>query len=439
MAHEEKIRKIKAGNCGQLIWRVLWSHMGLSCTTRTPGQSGGSTPVRRLAWLLAIPAIIFSIVAIGFSQTSATISNAQKVSQPVQQAGPSTEAKSTEKEKKKKKKKILTRGSIAAAPIPISSPAIGSGIVPVVGYIFPLSLKDKKSPPSVIGAAGLLTNNSSRGFALIGQLFMKEDTYELVAGYVHGNLDYNIYGESILQGQKLGLEQTGDGYMVEFLRRIAWRFFAGPRFIDGHSFITVQKDQFPNFPIPPDAGLHTNLVAIGAKVTRDTTPNRFYPVDGTKFSFTSDFFSQSLGSKYSFQSYKTEFDKYWSLSAKQVLAYDAYLCATGGTPPFYGNCIYGTGNELRGYTAGQYFDRYMAATQLEYRLVLPKRFGLVAFGGIGGVRAGDEQLLQSSHFLPDIGAGVRFMVSKKYHVNMRADYGQGTNGHTFGLGVLEAF
>ena len=309
----------------------------------------------------------------------------------------------------------------------------------MVGYIFPLSLKDKKSPPSVIGAAGLLTNNSSRGFALIGQFFMKEDTYELTAGYVHGNLDYNIYGEGILQGQKLGLEQTGDGYMVEFLRRIAWKFLAGPRFIDGHSFITVQQDQFPNFPIPPDAGLHTNLVAIGAKVTRDTTPNRFYPVDGTKFSFTSDFFSQSLGSKYSFQSYKTEFDKYWSLSAKQVLAYDAYLCATGGTPPFYGNCIYGTGNELRGYTAGQYFDRYMAATQLEYRLVLPKRFGLVAFGGIGGVRAGDEQLLQSSHFLPDIGAGLRFTVSKKYHVNMRADYGQGVNGHTFGLGVLEAF
>ena len=48
-------------------------------------------------------------------------------------------------------------------------------------------------------------------------------------------------------------------------------------------------------------------------------------------------------------------------------------------------------------------------------------------------------MLQSSHFLPDIGAGVRFTVSKKYHVNMRADYGQGTNGHTFGLGVLEAF
>ena len=382
--------------------------MGLSQKTRNPGWPRRSNLATRFALGLVFGGILLFLASSGFAQTSATISNAQKATSSTQAAMESAPEKSSETSKKKKKKKLLRRGEIAAAPIPISSPAIGSGLVPVVGYIFPLSLKDKKSPPSVIGAAGLITNNSSRGLALIGQLFFKEDTYELTAGYVHGNLDYNIYGEGPLQGQKLGLEQTGDGYMVEFLRRIAWRFLAGPRFIDGHSFITVQKDQFPNFPIPPDAGLHTNLVAIGAKVTRDTTPNRFYPVDGTKFSFTSDFFSQSLGSKYSFQSYKTEYNKYWSLSEKQVLAYDAYLCATGGTPPFYGNCIYGSGNELRGYTAGQYFDRYMAATQLEYRLVLPKRFGVVAFGGIGGVRAGDTQLLQSSHFLPGIGAGVRF-------------------------------
>jgi len=34
-----------------------------------------------------------------------------------------------------------------------------------------------------------------------------------------------------------------------------------------------------------------------------------------------------------------------------------------------------------------YLDRYMVVTQLEYRLVLPKRFGLVGFGGIGESRS----------------------------------------------------
>jgi len=68
----------------------------------------------------------------------------------------------------KKKKKLGGRGAFVVAPLPISSPAIGSGIVPVLGYIFPFSKNDKVSPPSTIGAAGLITDNGSRGFAIGG-------------------------------------------------------------------------------------------------------------------------------------------------------------------------------------------------------------------------------------------------------------------------------
>jgi outer membrane protein assembly factor BamA len=328
------------------------------------------------------------------------------------------------------------------APIPISSPAVGSGIVPVLGYIFPFSTKDKVSPPSTIGVAGLITNNGSRGFVVGGQLFLKEDTYQITAGFAHGNINYDIYGNGVASGLRLPLQQTGEAFLGEFLRRVGWKFFAGPRFITGHSFVTVRPNGVSNFPIPPEVGLHSNLTSIGARLTRDTRPNHFYPTGGTFFSFTSDFFSQDLGSKYSFQSYRTAFDKYWSLNRSQVIAYDANFCATGGAPPFYGNCIYGTNNELRGYIAGKYFTRYSLATQVEYRLVLPKRFGMVAFGGVGGVIPAGNQLLQrlqSSRFLPGGGAGLRFELSKKYHVNLRADIAQGADGHTFGMGVGEAF
>jgi hypothetical protein len=342
----------------------------------------------------------------------------------------------------KKKKKFGGRGAFVVAPLPISSPAVGSGIVPVLGYIFPFSTNDKVSPPSTIGAAGLITNNGSRGFAVGGQLFLKQNTYEITSGYVHGNVDYNIYGNGIASNLKLPLQQTGQAFFGEVLRRVGWKIFVGPRFITGRSFVTIVPNSGSLVPIPPEVGLHSNLTAIGARVTRDTRPNHFYPLSGTFFTFTSDFFSQALDSKYSFQSYRSEFDKYWSLSEKQVIAYDAYFCGTGGAPPFYGNCIYGTSNELRGYTAGKYFTRYSLATQLEYRLVLPKRFGLVVFGGLGGTIPGGSQLLQrvqSGRFLPAGGGGLRYELSKKYHVNLRADIAQGRDGHTFGLGVGEAF
>ena len=355
---------------------------------------------------------------------------------PPRPADQSTESTKSEAKPKKKKEK---RGSIVAAPLPVSSPAIGSGIIPVLGYIFPFSTKDKISPPSVVGAAGLITDNGSRGFAVGAQLYLKENRYRLTGGYVQGNINYNIYGTGTASDLKLPLIQTGHAYFGEILRRVWRQFFVGPRFFVGDSVITLKPSTVTKVPIPAGLGLHTTLTSVGAVVTRDSSSNRFYPTGGTFFNFAADFFSQGLGSKYSFQSYKTTFNYYRSLSTKQVLAYNAFFCATGGEPPFYGNCIYGTNSELRGYTAGKYFTRYMLATQLEYRLELPKRFGVVAFGGLGGVIPGGDQLLMTSKFLPGGGAGVRFQLSKKFHVNLRADIAQGTDGHTFSMGVGEAF
>ena len=72
-----------------------------------------------------------------------------------------------------KKAKKEKRGSIVVAPIPISSPAIGSGVLLAGGYIFPFRKSDKVSQPSTIGAAGLITDNGSRGWGLGGEFYFK--------------------------------------------------------------------------------------------------------------------------------------------------------------------------------------------------------------------------------------------------------------------------
>jgi outer membrane protein assembly factor BamA len=273
-------------------------------------------------------------------------------------------------------------------------------------------------------------------------LFLKEDTYEITTAYLSGDLDYSLYGvgkDAGDAGLKLPLQQTGHFFLVEGLRRIVWKVFVGPRFMDGNSFLTVSPNDANTPPIPPDVGIHTALRALGLHVLRDTRPNHFYPVAGNKLDFTADFFSQALGSKYSFQHYKFSFDKFMSLGKRQVFAYDLYFCGTGGEPPFYGNCIYGASNELRGYTAGRYLDRYMFATQLEYRLSLPKRFGVAGFAGVGEVIPGASQVLRANQLLPAVGGGPRFVLSPKYHVNLRTDFARGKNSWTWSMGVGEAF
>ena len=167
--------------------------------------------------------------------------------QSAQKAAPAEPETQPNKKDKKKSSKLA---GLVVAPLPISSPAIGSGIVPVIGYIFPFSKNDKVSPPSTVGVAGLVTNNGSRGFAVGGQLFLKENTYEITSGFARGNVNYNIYGTGIAADVKLPLQQTGNVFFGEFLRRVGWKFFAGPRLITGRSDITLRPSSVTSVVLP---------------------------------------------------------------------------------------------------------------------------------------------------------------------------------------------
>jgi Omp85 superfamily domain len=374
-----------------------------------------------------------------FHDCVATLTETQEGEQP----GQSSESEKTKAKADKKKKASTHRGTFVVAPLPIASPAIGSGIIPAIGYIFPFSKNDKISPPSTVGGAGLITNNGSSGFGLGGELFMKENRYAITSLYVRGNVNYDLYGIGTAAGNgtlKIPLDQTGQVYFGEALRRIPWQLFIGPRFLSGNSVVTVRSSSNETeAPPPADTGLHTTLRALGFRVVRDTRPNHFFPTAGMFTQFTSDFFTKAIGSKYSFQAYRFSFNKYGTVAKNQVLAYNLYVCGTGGDPPFYGNCIYGTNNELRGYAAGRYLDRYMIATQVEYRLSLPKGFGLAAFGGLGEVIPGGKEIFRANNVLPSIGSGPRYALSKKYHVNLRADFARGKDSWTWSMGVGEAF
>jgi hypothetical protein len=124
---------------------------------------------------------------------------------------------------------------------------------------------------------------------MLAQLYFKQNTYKSTAVYARGNLNYDLYGSGVDEGLKLPLIQTGSIFHAEFLRRIAWKFFLGPRFLIGSSVITIAENGTQFTHPPPDIGLNTQLTSLGVRLTRDTSPNRFYPTSGTYFTVTSDF------------------------------------------------------------------------------------------------------------------------------------------------------
>jgi outer membrane protein assembly factor BamA len=230
----------------------------------------------------------------------------------------------------------------------------------------------------------------------------------------------------------------GTIFFGEFLRNVGHDIFIGPRYQRRNLYVRLDGPQTPGgFEIPP-IDIQSVSAALGIHVQRDKRDSTFYPTKGSLLDVTGDFFATALGSKRHYQTYKVSYQLYRTLAPKQVLAYRGMICSANQNVPFYDLCLYGTQSNLRGYTGGEFQNRRMFATQAEYRRELKGRLGVVAFGGLGGIaRRWNE--FRTDELLPAAGAGLRFKLDKKNHINYRIDWAIGRDGHTLSIGLGEAF
>ncbi len=337
-------------------------------------------------------------------------------------------------------KKNPKRGTLIFAPIPITSPAFGSGLVLGVGYVFKLNPEDKASPPSSIGAAGAFTSSGSRGLALGGRFYFSENKYQAAFAFGKGRANYDYYGIGRVPGSEgvvVEMKQSGSAFFAEFLRNVGKKIFIGPRYQYRKLTAELGGGTTPGGFEIPAVDVTSTTSAIGVHVQRDLRDNSFYPRKGSLFDFKADFFAKAIGSNRTYQTYSVSYNGYHSISKKQVIAYRGMACSVSDTAPFFDLCLYGS-SDLRGYTSGEFQDRRKFATQVEFRQELPYRLGIVGFVGFGGV-APEWQKFQFKKLLPAAGIGLRFKLDKTNNINYRIDLGFGRNGHTLSLSVTEAF
>jgi hypothetical protein len=333
------------------------------------------------------------------------------------------------------------RGSLVIAPIPISSPAFGSGLLLITAYVFKFDKEDQVSPPSWMGVAGAFTNNGSRGLALGSRLYLKENKYQTTFAVMKGRANLDFFGIGRIPGRtpvSVPLSIDGSIFFGELLRNVGKNIFIGPRYQYRRLGIGLDGPRPPGGFEIPEIDLQSNSAALGFHLQRDRRDSTFYPTKGSLLDFTADFFDQVWGSRREYQTYKIAYNGFHKLADHQVLAYRSMACSANGSVPFYDLCLFGFNSDLRGYTTGEFQNRRMFATQAEYRIELPKRLGLVGFGGVGGTaRRWDE--FRSDQLLPAAGAGLRFTLDKKNHINYRIDFAFGREGRTISIGVGEAF
>ena len=333
------------------------------------------------------------------------------------------------------------RGSLVIAPIPISSTAFSSGLLLIGAYVFKFNKEDQVSPPSWVGTAGAFTNNGSRGLAIGGKLYLAENKYQTTFAAMKGRANLDFFGIGRIPGRSpvsVPLSMDGSIFFGELLRNVGKNVFIGPRYQFRRLAAGLDGPRPPGGFEIPAIDLKSNSAALGLHLQRDRRDSTFYPTRGSLIDFTGDFFDQVWGSRREYQTYKVAYNGFHQLAPRQVLAYRSMVCSANGSVPFYDLCLFGFNSDLRGYTTGEFQNRRMFATQAEYRIELPKRLGLVAFGGVGGTaRRWNE--FRSDQLLPAAGAGLRFTLDKKNHINYRVDVAFGREGRTISIGVGEAF
>jgi hypothetical protein len=339
-----------------------------------------------------------------------------------------------------KTKKKHKRGEFAFAPIPMINPSIGNGGGAGVLYATRFG-NDTVSPPSSLGAGGFATGRGSWGVGLGGRLNLCEDRYRITIGGGGGEFVYNYFGTGSAAGSagvSIPLSQHSGAFLIEPKIRILPLWYLGPRYhmIRNSIGLGSSKYDLSNLPIPLPPDVKFQTAALGIRLQRDSSDSPFYPKKGSIFDTTVDFFGPAFGGDRTYQYTVISYNKYLSAGAKSVFAIHGSVCAASDKAPFFDLCQLGMSSDLRGYQIGQYRDHRMLVGQAEYRRELFWRLGAVAFAGAGAVGKdfgdfGDAE--------PGGGVGLRFVLAKKNHINLRADFAWGNNSRATYISLGEAF
>jgi hypothetical protein len=329
------------------------------------------------------------------------------------------------------------KNELVIAPIPIINPTFGTGLALGGMYLYQL---DEGSQPSFTAAGGAYTDSESYAFGIGQAAYFKDDAWKIKAGA--GVFDFNVrfYGIGRLLGERglsIPLNQEGWAAGVRGLRRIKGDWFFGLQF--WFLRVTSRFDTSNvEIELPPQVQLNSQVAGLGAMIEYDSRDNRFNPAGGQLLNATWNNSEEAIGSDFDFSSSKIDYNIYHQLKPGKVIAGRATMCMTPGDAPFYALCKFGQGVDLRGYVGGRFRDETMATVQAEYRWRFYKKWGLVAFFGIGEV-AESWSDYNFDDVLPSAGVGLRFKLSKTTGLNISVDYAVGTDSDAWYFYVGESF
>ena len=309
-----------------------------------------------------------------------------------------------------------------------------------VAYYFQTSRDTTRNWPSSISPVVIYTQRKQFITAAAADVYLDEGRYHLLAGLSYVRFPDTFWGVGNDAPDAAEEDFTARTFGISALaqQRVA------PGWYVGGTVAAARRELVETEPgglldrraIPGTADGW--VVGIGAQANRDTRDSTVFPTRGGILQLGAAVHDGALGSDYDFASFNLDVRAYRPLGARRALAVRALGLAVTREPPFDLLPALGGDALLRGYYAGRFRDRNLIACQVEYRAPLWRRLGWTAFLSAGQV-AREPGELAADGFHPAGGLGLRFLLSAREGLNLRADFGFGDGDSGFYLGMGEVF
>ncbi|QFU21166.1 outer membrane protein assembly factor [Shewanella eurypsychrophilus] len=302
---------------------------------------------------------------------------------------------------------------------------------------------DDASPeeqPSSLVLNSFVSMNNSYGVEVENMTFFNEGKQRLLLELELNNEAAVYYGQGIEQGDQDSNHHEYEGQLYSFKPRwmteVADNYFIGV----GADFIYASADKLKlvDTETPVDSSdILPNNFSSGVVLTSvyDSRDYRLNATKGWLFQVDAGLYQNNESS--SFSTYDIELANYIDLSgsAPGLIAWQVQGHFTNGDVPWNMLPDLGGSNAMRGYIKGRYRDEQMMMGQVEYRLPIFQRYGMVFWGAVGSVAPKVSDLTEE--LLTSYGTGFRFNI--KDNINLRFDVGVGENETNFYLNVNEVF
>jgi hypothetical protein len=341
-----------------------------------------------------------------------------------------------DKEEEKKKKD----SSIFVLPVVYYSPETRLALGVGGGYFFRTSKDDTRTRPSSLSIFMVYTMKKQFQVFISPDIFLKKNDYRLYGTFGYSKFHDKFYGIGPDTTKDMEEKYASRSYLmnVNFQRKVFSFLNAGVRYDFAYQkLIEVEEDGLlDSGEISGSEG--GNVSGLGVSLSWDSRDNIYYSQRGSYLQMFVTFFRRALGSDYHFNKYLFDLRTYFPVSTKHSIALQGYFSFSSGDVPFQLLSLIGGPQLMRGYYMGRYRDKNMLLLQMEYRIQLIGRFGIVGFAGIGNV-SNRLSYFDSTKIKHNLGLGLRYTFNREEKINLRLDVGFTGEGGGFYISATEAF